>query len=177
MNFATPVLALAKAEGVTLRLVDGQIRATRFGGAVPAHLLELLREHREAVKAHLTTEEAEERYGKAPSTEDAPPIRATKPPLTERQRQLAMSYVLRQGPPGSDPLRWIWCRADDYASWAKGAWTNEEVSSAALLDFLCWQRRATDAQALKWIEDMDGAYTDLVKQDTNTSGKGIQCEN
>ena len=169
---AAEVIEQAKKSGVSVKLVDGRLRASLIGvagvgaGMVPTDVIKLLREHRDGITAHLTPREEDERYGKAPPAGDEPPMRAVAPRGTNEQMVAVVEYVRRQAwprePKGSEcPFTWAIVRADAYAHWAKDKWATKDFFAAAALDLVCWQRRATDDQALRWLEHIAAAGEDL----------------
>lgn len=182
---AQEVLAAVKSAGVVVRVVDGELRARRMGGGVPEEMAELLRQHRDRVMAYICAQALEERWGKAPAPADSPPMRAVKALLTDRQRRLGIAYVLRQPrggvlPRATYPLEWVWARTEEYRAWARAQWAEHEIADAALLDFLCWQRRMNDYQATEWLECMDDAWADVrmlekTRADALTE-REIECE-
>jgi len=172
---AAEVIEQAKKAGVSVKLVDGKLRASRTvgAGAVPTDALQLLRDHRDVITAHLTAQVEDSRFGKVPDVEDEPPMRAAAPRMTDKQILLVADYVRRQRWPqerkGAEcPFTWAIIRADAYAHRAKDKWEKKLFLAAAALDLVCWQRRAADAQVLRWLEEMDGAHGDLrEKEKTN----------
>lgn len=172
---APEILDLAKSRGVAVTVVNGELHAKRMGGAVPPDVFDLLIQHRDLVTAYICAQELEERWGKCPPPEVPPPMRAAKPVLTERHRRLGLAYVLRQPrrealSDAGFPLEWVWARTEEYRAWAKGGWRDNEIADAALLDFLCWQRRTSDAAAILWLESMEDAWADLRKLEPTREG-------